>query len=321
MHDVGRERREAKSDVLSAAFELKFCDESSDHRAGCHSMKIVTAAEMREIDRATSERFGVPSIHLMENAGSTVARFVLSDYPHAERVGVVCGKGNNGGDGFVVARKLIEAGRAVRVLLLCGPEELRGDAAIMFQKMLGSLRPLNAAPLIVHEASGLDASAAGEIFAADVIVDAILGTGFRPPVSPLYAAAIGKMNASAALIVAVDIPSGADADAMRPRAGANDQARADAVVTFTAPRPAHIFAALTAGPTVIAPIGCFDTRAFSEYASRFCFAGCAPGTGREQGQLWTRAGDRRIAWQSGRGGDGGIFCASRGRRALDNRHA
>ena len=218
-------------------------------------MKIVTAAEMREIDRATSERFGVPSIHLMENAGSTVARFVLSDYPHAERVGVVCGKGNNGGDGFVVARKLIEAGRAVRVLALCDPEELRGDAAIMFQKMLGSLRPLNAAPLIVHEASGLDASAAGEIFAADVIVDAILGTGFRPPVSPLYAAAIGKMNASAALIVAVDIPSGADADAMRPRAGANDQARADAVVTFTAPRPAHIFAALTAGPTVIAPIG------------------------------------------------------------------
>ena len=100
-------------------------------------MKIVSAAEMREIDRATSERFGVPSITLMENAGSAVARFVLSDYPQAERVGVVCGKGNNGGDGFVVARKLVEAGRAVRVLLLCDPEELRGDAAAMFQKMLG----------------------------------------------------------------------------------------------------------------------------------------------------------------------------------------
>jgi NAD(P)H-hydrate epimerase len=220
-------------------------------------MKIVSAAEMREIDRATSERFGVPSITLMENAGSAVAHFVLSDYPQAERVGVVCGKGNNGGDGFVVARKLVEAGRAVRVLLLCDPEELRGDAAIMFQKMLGSLRPLNIAPapLIVREASGLDSSEAGEIFAADLLVDAILGTGFRPPVSPLYAAAIGKMNAAAAPIVAVDIPSGADADAMRPRTGTNDQARVDAVVTFTAPRPAHIFAALTAGPTLIAPIG------------------------------------------------------------------
>jgi len=224
-------------------------------------MRIVSAAEMREIDRATSERFGVPSLRLMENAGSSVARFVLSDYPQAERVGIVCGKGNNGGDGFVVARKLVEAGRAVRVLLLCDPGEVRGDAAAMFQKMLGTLRPLNIAPFIVREGSGLDSSEAAEIFAADVIVDAILGTGFRPPVSPLYAAAIGKMNAAAAPVVAVDIPSGADADAMRPqsatgsRDGVRAEARADAIVTFTAPRPAHVFAALTGGPTVIAPIG------------------------------------------------------------------
>jgi len=227
-------------------------------------MRIVSAAEMREIDRATSERFGVPSIALMENAGSAVARFVLSDYPQAERVGILCGKGNNGGDGFVVARKLVEAGRAVRVLLLCNPEELRGDAAVMFQNMLQRLQPLKISPLIVRETSWLDSLDAAEIFAADVIVDAILGTGFRPPVSPLYAAAIGKMNAASAPIVAVDIPSGADADAMRsPRAtdsrnGVRDEvreARADAIVTFTAPRPAHIFAGLTSGPTVIAPIG------------------------------------------------------------------
>ena len=224
-------------------------------------MKIVSAAEMREIDRSTSERFGVPSLTLMENAGAAVARFILSDYPQAERVGILCGKGNNGGDGFVVARKLVEAGRAVRVLLLADPEELRGDAAAMFQNMLQKLQPLKTAPLIVREASGLDSSDAAEIFAADVIVDAILGTGFRPPVSPLYAAAIRKMNAAAAPIVAVDIPSGADADAMRPAssidspAGVLNEARADAIVTFTAPRPAHVFAALTSGPTVIAPIG------------------------------------------------------------------
>jgi len=224
-------------------------------------MKIVTAAEMREIDRATSERFGVPSLTLMENAGSAVARFILSDYPEAERVGILCGKGNNGGDGFVVARKLVEAGRAVRVLLLSDPEELRGDAAAMFQKMLQKLQPLKAAPLIVREASGLDSSDAAEIFAADVIVDAILGAGFRPPVSPLYAAAIRRMNAASAPIVAVDIPSGADADAIRSArmtdspAGVLNEARADAVVTFTAPRPAHVFASLTGGLTVIAPIG------------------------------------------------------------------
>jgi ADP-dependent NAD(P)H-hydrate dehydratase / NAD(P)H-hydrate epimerase len=220
-------------------------------------MKIVSAAEMREIDRVTSERFGVSSITLMENAGSAVARFVLGHCPQAERVGILCGKGNNGGDGFVVARKLVEAGRGVRVLLLCDPDELRGDAAIMFQKMLGTLRPLNITPGIVREASGLDSSDAAEIFAADVMVDAILGTGFRPPVSPLYAAAIDKMNAASAAIVAVDIPSGADADVdvMQPRTGVTGQARADAIVTFTAPRPAHVFGALTSGPTVIAPIG------------------------------------------------------------------
>ena len=98
-------------------------------------MKIVTAAEMREIDRVTSERFGVPSLTLMENAGAAVAEFVLSHYPAAKAVGVICGKGNNGGDGFVAARKLHEAGSDVRVLLLAERSELRGDAAEMFTRL------------------------------------------------------------------------------------------------------------------------------------------------------------------------------------------
>ena len=213
-------------------------------------MKIVSAAEMRDIDRATSERFGVPSLTLMENAGSAIARFILCDYSQAQRIAIICGKGNNGGDGFVVARKLAQAGRAVRVLLLCAPEELRGDAAAMFQQ-------LTVHPVIASELARLEAAGASEIFDADLLVDAVLGTGFRPPVSPLYAAAIRKMNECAASIVAVDIPSGADADAMQPHAGSGvpDKARADAVVTFTAPRPAHVFCELTSGPTVIAPIG------------------------------------------------------------------
>ncbi len=209
-------------------------------------MKIVSAAEMREIDRSTSERFGVPSLTLMENAGSAVAGFILSGYPQAHRISVICGKGNNGGDGFVVGRKLTEAGRAVRMLLLCAPEELRGDAAAMFGKPTIS-------PLVVRGAGELESAAVAEIFNADLIVDAILGTGFRPPVSPLYAAAIHKMNLSSATVVAVDIPSGADADAKQKTEDV--VARANAVVTFTAPRPAHVFAELTSGPTVIAPIG------------------------------------------------------------------
>ena len=216
-------------------------------------MKITSAAEMREIDRATSERFGVASLTLMENAGTAVANFILSDYPRAERVAILCGKGNNGGDGFVVARKLLAAGCSVRLLLLASPEELRGDAAAMFQK-------LSLMPLVVQEPGGLDSAEAREMFGSDLLVDALLGTGFRPPVDDLYAVAIRKMNESAAPVVAVDIPSGANADGMQPVRGRDSPivARADAVVTFTGPRPAHVFAQLTNGPTVIAPIGSPD---------------------------------------------------------------
>lgn len=212
-------------------------------------MKIVTAAEMREIDRATSESFGVPSLTLMENAGTAIAEFVLSYYPRVKSIGVICGKGNNGGDGFVAARKLSAAGKEVRVLLLADPAELRGDAAEMFKRMQLSF-------VIARSADDLDGEKARGTFASDLIIDAILGTGFRPPVTGIYAEAIERINAGKAPVVAVDIPSGADADVMGSQTGA--VVRADAVVTFTAPRPAHVFGLLTNGPTVIAPIGSPD---------------------------------------------------------------
>jgi ADP-dependent NAD(P)H-hydrate dehydratase / NAD(P)H-hydrate epimerase len=209
-------------------------------------MKIVSAAEMREIDRMTTERFGVPSLTLMENAGTAVAEFVLSHYPNAKRIGVICGKGNNGGDGFAAARKLRQAEKDVRVLLLTETGELRGDAAEMFRRM-GFM------PVMATNADQLDADVAQAAFEADILLDAVLGTGFRPPVSGLFAAAIERMNAQKSPVVAVDIPSGADADAVKPQEGTI--ARADAVVTFTSGRPAHVFSALTLGPTLIAPIG------------------------------------------------------------------
>jgi ADP-dependent NAD(P)H-hydrate dehydratase / NAD(P)H-hydrate epimerase len=212
-------------------------------------MNIVTAAEMREIDRLTSERFGVPSLTLMENAGTAVAEFVVSQYPAAKRIGVICGKGNNGGDGFVAARKLHGVGKDVRVLLLAERSELRGDAAEMFTKL-----PM--APVTASAREQLKTESAGAVFDTDLFIDAILGTGFRPPVSGLYAEAIAAMNAVSVPIVAVDIPSGADADVMGEQVGA--VARADAVVTFTGPRPAHVFGMLTSGPTLVSPIGSPD---------------------------------------------------------------
>jgi hydroxyethylthiazole kinase-like uncharacterized protein yjeF len=212
-------------------------------------MKIVTAAEMREIDRATSERFGVPSLTLMENAGTAVAEFAVSQFPAAKRITVLCGKGNNGGDGFVAARKLHESGKDVRVVLLADRSELRGDAAEMFTKL-----PVE--PVSARSSEELANEVARAALRADLLIDAILGTGFRPPVTGLYAEAIAALNASDAPMVAVDIPSGADADVMGEQTGA--VARADAIVTFTAPRPVHIFGRLAHGPTVVAPIGSPD---------------------------------------------------------------
>jgi ADP-dependent NAD(P)H-hydrate dehydratase / NAD(P)H-hydrate epimerase len=221
-------------------------------------MKIVTSAEMRSIDRVTSERFGIPSVTLMENAGSAVAEFAFDSYPHAKTFGVICGKGNNGGDGFVAARKLQQGGREVRLLLLADPAELQGDAAANFARLQKNsvsretaLEKPSGGSLAIFNAWGEPAFR--EIFGCDVLIDAILGSGFRPPVGGVYAEAIAKINAAIAPVVAVDVPSGADADVMGDQTGA--VARADAIVTFTAPRPAHVFGNLTPGPTVIAAIG------------------------------------------------------------------
>ncbi|MGD0987825.1 MAG: NAD(P)H-hydrate dehydratase [Candidatus Sulfotelmatobacter sp.] len=209
-------------------------------------MKIVSAEEMRAIDRATSDRFGVPSLTLMESAGTAVADYVVSQHAAADRIVVFCGKGNNGGDGFVAARQLHEQKRKVQVILLAEPNDLRGDAAVMFGKV-----PV--AAISVRAREEWKSEPVRSSLNADLYVDAVLGTGFKPPVSGMYADAIAMMNASRVPVIAVDIPSGADADAMGPQTGLI--ARADAIVTFTAPRPVHVFGLLTNGHTVVAPIG------------------------------------------------------------------
>ena len=210
-------------------------------------MKITTAAEMREIDRVTTEKFGVPSLTLMENAGSAVVRFAIAKYPRCHRFTIICGKGNNGGDGFVAARRFGHEGKRVVVILLCDPAELKGDAAEMFRQM-------KIDPVVITSSEQLKADPMTIAMGADVIIDAILGTGFHPPVTGLYAEAIARINAAKKPVIAVDIPSGADADATSPIQN-DGRARAHHIVTFTAPRPAHVFGNLTRGETMIAPIG------------------------------------------------------------------
>jgi len=213
-------------------------------------MRIVTAEEMRAADLATAERFGVASMDLMRHAGSAVARFVVREFSDCRRIAVLCGKGNNGGDGFVAARELAAAHKEVHVLLLGNPGELNGDARAAFAEM--GLAPL----IVVDEATFDSEEVRGVLTDADLLVDAVVGTGFKPPLRGVAAALRERVNALHAPVVAVDLPSGWDADS---RAASVEGAyRANAVVTFTAPKLAHVFGNLTGkvdGPIVVAPIG------------------------------------------------------------------
>jgi NAD(P)H-hydrate epimerase len=194
-------------------------------------MRILTAAEMRAADAATTAEYGIPSMSLMENAGAAVARFVLQELPDVARIVVLCGKGNNGGDGFVAARILAEAGGDVAVLLLGRAADVKGDARTALER-------LSAAELVPLEAPDEGAFAAPQMTelldSAELFLDAVLGTGFRPPVRGV-AAALGEWLAAhrETPVVSVDLPSGWDADSREmQQQGAY---RSDAVVTFTAP--------------------------------------------------------------------------------------
>jgi ADP-dependent NAD(P)H-hydrate dehydratase / NAD(P)H-hydrate epimerase len=206
-------------------------------------MKILTADEMRATDHLTTERYGIASIELMRGAGRAVAEFVLRGFPDQREIVVLCGKGNNGGDGFVAARELDAAGCKVRVLLLGYPADLKGDAKTAFEEM-------NLAPALAPDEAALATPDIQTLLrSADLLIDAVVGTGFKPPLR-------GRVDALSGPVVAVDLPSGWDADS---RAFSVEGAfRANAVVTFTAPKLAHMSGNLTGtatGPIVVAPIG------------------------------------------------------------------
>jgi NAD(P)H-hydrate epimerase len=204
-------------------------------------MKALTAAEMWEVDRLTTERFGVPSLQLMEAAGKSVTEVFLEQYghknPHAPRfVAVLCGKGNNGGDGFVTARYLKEEAERVHVYLFAQPDQLRGDAAKNFERWRAE-----GGGTTVLQSEAEWKKAWGEACAADVIVDALLGTGVHGAATGLIAQAIEDVNrlsrnATAprpGWIVAVDTPSGLPSDGA---ATEGPVVRAHWTITFTAPK-------------------------------------------------------------------------------------
>ena len=214
-------------------------------------MDVLTAAEMRQCDERTVEREGVSWQDLMEAAGSQVAEFVAHQFPAAQHILVLCGKGNNGGDGLVAARYMEAGGKQVRLLLLSPFEQLSEDARAMFDKLPQALkksRMLLATEEDLHRIPFQDCFHQTELF-----LDAILGTGFHPPLRGVAAALKNKLADHPAPVVSVDLPTGWDADSTAM--SAPDAFRSDAVITFTAPKLAHVFGALTRGPVAVAQIG------------------------------------------------------------------
>ena len=171
-------------------------------------MKLVTAAEMRELDRRAIEEVGIPSLVLMENAGRTTYQVLRREFPDlAGEVAVLAGRGNNGGDGFVVARYLAQAGLPVAVFLLGQKDQVRGDARVNLE-ILGHL---GLEVMEVPDESHLN-PLVHRLARAGLIVDALLGTGLDKPVQGLLAALIDRLNHLRPPVLAVDIPTGLSAD-------------------------------------------------------------------------------------------------------------
>ncbi len=171
-------------------------------------LPVVTAEQMRAIDRHAIDELGIPGIVLMENAGSGVVREMLKFSPDLSRknIFIFCGKGNNGGDGFVIARHLLHLGSKVRILLAGKLSELKGDAQVNANSSLNmgiQVEELSADNL--HQSDH-------KLRHCDIIVDAVFGTGLNKPASGFMEKVIDKINQFEKFVVSVDINSGVDSD-------------------------------------------------------------------------------------------------------------
>src|SRR6516225_6655910 len=214
-------------------------------------MRVLNTQQMREADRQTIDEVGIPSSVLMENAGrqAVAAMEAAFDDLPTSKVGVLCGRGNNGGDGFVVARTLAQRGIEAIVFLLGTVADVRGDARtnleILGRVGLTVVELVNAQEWVLHFS---------EVSDCDLIVDAIVGTGFHGPITGLLETVIADVNGLGVPVVAIDLPSGVSADSHEIE---GDAIEASMTVTLAAPKvplvlpPADVYG----GDLVIADIG------------------------------------------------------------------
>src|SRR6266481_2761769 len=214
-------------------------------------MRVLNAAQMKEADRRTTEDIGIPSLVLMENAGRQAVAAMEAMYGDLleRQVAVLCGRGNNGGDGFVIARTLAQRGVDVSVFLIGRVADVRGDARINLD-ILGRLG-FTVVEVADSQAWELHVSEVGD---CTLIVDAIFGTGLNTPISGFIESVITDVNTSGIPIVAIDLPSGLSADSPEP---IGPSIEAGLTVTLAAPKLPLVLppAETRAGDIVIADIG------------------------------------------------------------------
>jgi NAD(P)H-hydrate epimerase len=198
------------------------------------NMILVTASEMQEMDRRTIEEFGIPGMVLMENAGRGATAFLLEKFPDIvnEKVGVIAGRGNNGGDGFVIARYLKQKGCEVQVYLLADSGRVRGDALAN----LKLLKPLGV-PLVEIPDEASFSRIKSEMDGIDLWVDAIFGTGLKSDVKGYFKTVINYINGLKKPVFAVDMPSGLNSDTGQTRGAC---VSAGATATFAFAKTGHM---------------------------------------------------------------------------------
>jgi NAD(P)H-hydrate epimerase len=168
---------------------------------------FLTRDQCRDLDRRAMDEAGMPGVVLMENAGRSIAELLIRLGIEGPAL-VCCGRGNNGGDGFVIARHLDNTGYSVRCALFARPEDLRGDAALNYQILTRTGIPIEVLTDPVAERDRFQAL----LKRADWVVDALFGSGLHGPIRPPWDEIITQINASPARVLAVDIPSGLDSD-------------------------------------------------------------------------------------------------------------
>lgn len=179
-------------------------------------IKLYRAAQVRELDRIAIQERGIPGFELISRAGHEAFQCIKKQWPDAQSLAVFCGSGNNAGDGYIIAKLALDAGLQVCIYTVSDPGKLQGDALAGYQQYSvahGTVVPFQA----------------GQVVNADVLVDALLGTGLDRPVGGIYAQAIQAVNAHSAPVIAVDIPSGLNADTGNVMGCA---VKADCTVTF-----------------------------------------------------------------------------------------